>query len=302
MTFNIPELKAFIAIARLGGFTSASAQLHLSQPALSRRIGLIERALGTPLFDRHPDGARLTEAGRAFLPYAEGALATLEDGALAAQETTRGARGSVSLAAIGALCNDAVIASLDQFRRDAPRVDLSLSFHAGTSTEVNDLVLSGAADWGLRFRANTDPRLHEELVGQEKMVIVCSPKHRLARLRSVTAAQLAEETWIAFPTENRNRDGDFWKKLAWYGLAGGRQALSIDSTSAQIRLIVANFGIGLAPGGSVREEIRTRSLRVLNVPEMRSIVPVTLVRRKGAYVSGAGKHLVELLQRAFAAR
>ena len=71
MALQHPELSAFVAVARLGSFTRAAAELNLSQPALSRRIRMIERALGGMLFDRLPEGARLTEAGRAFMPFAE---------------------------------------------------------------------------------------------------------------------------------------------------------------------------------------------------------------------------------------
>ena len=77
---DIDGLKTFVAIAELGGFTRAGARLHRSQPAISRRLGLLEQELGAPLFDRLRGRARLTEAGRAFRPHAEAALAALKDG------------------------------------------------------------------------------------------------------------------------------------------------------------------------------------------------------------------------------
>ena len=71
---ELDHVEAFVAIVRKGGFTRASAALHLSQPAISRRIGLLERELGAPLFERVRTGAVLTDAGRAFLPHADDAL------------------------------------------------------------------------------------------------------------------------------------------------------------------------------------------------------------------------------------
>src|SRR5205814_1255599 len=77
---ELDHVEAFVAIVRRGGFTRAAAVLHLSQPAISRRLHLLEHELGAPLFDRVRAGAALTDAGRAFLPHAEALLASMRDG------------------------------------------------------------------------------------------------------------------------------------------------------------------------------------------------------------------------------
>ena len=78
---TIEEIETFVSIARLGGFARAAEGLHRSQPAISRRVEMLEQHLGTPLFERVRTGVVLTEAGRSFLPYAEAVLASLKDGA-----------------------------------------------------------------------------------------------------------------------------------------------------------------------------------------------------------------------------
>src|SRR5882757_3746458 len=130
MNINLPEIRAFVAVVRCGTFTAASAHLNITQPALSRRIQLIEQALGAPLFERFPGGPRLTETGREFLPHAEAALTALEEGVEAIGGMVRGGRGRVALAALGALCNAAVVEALRKFRDDTPGAELALSFHA----------------------------------------------------------------------------------------------------------------------------------------------------------------------------
>src|SRR5580700_8743087 len=93
-----PELTAFLAVARLGSFTRAAAELNLSQPALSRRIRIIEEALDTALFDRMPDGARLTDAGRSYLPFAERVMMNLRDGDEAVKGVGNVIHGRLALA------------------------------------------------------------------------------------------------------------------------------------------------------------------------------------------------------------
>ena len=77
---ELDQVETFVAIVRRGGFTRAASTLHLSQPAVSRRLELLERELGAPLFERLHSGVVLTEAGRAFLPHAESLLASMRDG------------------------------------------------------------------------------------------------------------------------------------------------------------------------------------------------------------------------------
>src|SRR5260370_21271613 len=81
MAMELNEIEAFVTITRAGSFTRAATVLCISQPAISRRVELLERELGAPLFERLSTGVRLTEAGQAFLPYAQQVLAAMHDGA-----------------------------------------------------------------------------------------------------------------------------------------------------------------------------------------------------------------------------
>src|SRR3546814_10097053 len=58
------SMEAFLEVARHGTVKAAASELGLSMPALSRRIQTLEHAVGRPLFDRHHQGLKLTEAGR----------------------------------------------------------------------------------------------------------------------------------------------------------------------------------------------------------------------------------------------
>jgi DNA-binding transcriptional LysR family regulator len=76
---DVMDLRLVDAIAQTGAIGSAAAQLHLSQPSASQRLAVLERRLGTVLFDRDTTGARLTDEGQAFLAPARRALLLLEE-------------------------------------------------------------------------------------------------------------------------------------------------------------------------------------------------------------------------------
>jgi DNA-binding transcriptional LysR family regulator len=201
---TIDEIEAFVSIARLGGFARAAEGLHRSQPAISRRVGMLERHLGTALFERVRSGVVLTEAGRSFLPYAEGVLASLKDGAEAVRGLERGERGAVSVALVGTLASTKFAAMLRQFGQRHPRVKLEL--RTANSQEVSELVRRGEATLGLRYATETDPSLVSEVVMEEALVVACSPAHRLAGRRLRDPAALAGERWVTFPPQRRRRE------------------------------------------------------------------------------------------------
>ena len=120
MAMEIDQLEALVAVARRGGFTRAAAALNLSQPAVSRRLGLLERELGAPLFERIPSGIVLTAAGQAFLPHAEALLASMRDGVDAVRALEGADRGAITLALVGTLASTTVTGCLRGFRETYP--------------------------------------------------------------------------------------------------------------------------------------------------------------------------------------
>jgi DNA-binding transcriptional LysR family regulator len=288
---ELDHVEAFVAIVRHGAFTRASASLHLSQPAISRRIQLLERELGAPVFERIPGGVQLTEAGRAFLPHAEAVLASMRDGREAVRELRGSRRGTIALALVGTLASTSLTERLRRFREAHPAVDLRL--RTALSAEVSALVRRGDATLGLRYRV--DPELDSTPLFDERLLPVCSARHRLAGARRVSAGDVAGERWIAFPGPT----GEPYAAALAQGLAaaglGAAEIVPIDSLTAQKRMVEAGFGLALLPESSVDEELRAGTLRALPVASMRATIPVALVRRRHGFESGATRALIELL-------
>jgi DNA-binding transcriptional LysR family regulator len=293
---TIDELETFVSIARRGGFSRAAESLHRSQPAISRRVEMLEQQLGAPLFERVRGGVILTEAGRTLLPYAEAALAGMKDGAEAVRGLARGERGAISVALVGTLASTRFAGMLRQFGQRHPSVKLEL--RTANSQEVSDLVRRGEATLGLRYFTDTDPGLVSEQVTEEALVLVCSPDHRLAGRRVREPGALAGERWVAFPPQRRRREPfatALDQRLATAGIEAA-EIVRIDSLTAQKRLVEAGFGIALLIESSVQEELRLGSLTIIDAPALRGAVPVTLVRRRNGYLSGAARSLVAVIK------
>jgi DNA-binding transcriptional LysR family regulator len=292
---SIDEIAAFVSIARLGGFARAAGALHRSQPAISRRIEMLEAELGARLFERVPGGVVLTEPGRAFLPYAESVLAGIQDGVEAVRELERGERGSIALALVGTLASTRLSTVLRQFARRHPGVEVGL--RTATSQEVSDLVRRGEATLGLRYFADDDSSLQCEPVMDEALVVACAPDHPLAGKRVRDPQKLAGDRWVVFPAPRRRRESFVaiqTQRLAAAGLAEA-DTVQIDSLTAQKRFVEAGFGVALLVESSIEEELRAGSVALIEVPALRARVPVVLVHRRAGHLSGAARALAERL-------
>jgi DNA-binding transcriptional LysR family regulator len=290
---DIDEIRTFVSVAQLGGFTRAAGQLHRSQPAISRRIGIIERELGVPLLERERGGVKLTAAGCAFLPFAEAMLAAIKDGVDAVRTTVAEERGNVSLALVGTLADTHIVDVLRKFARRSKLPTLDL--RTASSQEVSDLVRRGEVTLGLRYFGDDHADLVSSIVGQEEMIVICSTEHRLAG-RRVKSRELQDERWIGFPAaRGRESFGHILQRRLISAGLDGAPITFIDSLTAQKRLVAAGFGIALVPESSVRDEIRLASLKDIAVPSVETSVPVAVIHRRKGYLNSAALALVALL-------
>src|ERR1700704_6183421 len=96
---ELADLRAFVEAADHGTFTAAAADLHTTQPSLSRRIARLERELGGTLFDRlNRRAPRLAPLGEASLPHARHLLAEYERFVNLVEALTDGRSGGVTIA------------------------------------------------------------------------------------------------------------------------------------------------------------------------------------------------------------
>ncbi len=305
------EIEAFERVAVLGGFTRAAAALGLSQPAVSRRVELLERELGAPLFDRLPGrgGVRLTEAGSSFLPHARAVLAAAREGTDAVRAIDEDGGGAVTLALVGALATAKVVERLRAYRAAVPGVRLTL--RTGTTEEVAILVHAGDAQLGLlRELGTTSPELESVALEEEVPTVICSAEHPLRALQSpaATPAPAIPDLTVSTPAVHDRvaperiapdaLGGETWvtldaavlrQLLARAGLRNP-DLVAIDSREAQVRLIAAGFGVGLVPHDAVARDIAAGTVYTLAVPALAGRVGTRLVWRRG-YLSGAARRL-----------
>ena len=186
MSITLKQLLHARALKEHGNFRRAAAAQHLTQPAFSRSIQMLEKSLGVPLFNRHTDGVSPTVYGETLLRRAERVL--VETSELQREiQLLRGLEAGKLWVAMGIysadVCGNRAIAEL---LRHHPQIRCHIAVTDWPT--VTNLVLSRRADIGFAeiSEARKDERLQVESTGQHEVVLFCRRGHPLLGARNLS--------------------------------------------------------------------------------------------------------------------
>jgi len=179
-------VRYFTVVAERRHFGRAAAELLIAQPSLSRQIRHLEQQLGVRLFDRTPQGTRLTEAGEAFLPRARALLRSAAQAAAAAKAAAQPSRITIGYTP-GLIITPAV----RQLRRQHPDADVQ-SLHLEWN-EPRTALLDHRVDAVVTRLPLVTDGLHVTILYDEPRLLLVPLDHRLAGKESVTLDDIADE-------------------------------------------------------------------------------------------------------------
>jgi DNA-binding transcriptional LysR family regulator len=173
-------LRAFVTVADQGSFTAAADTLFLTQPAVSKRIALLEDELNARLFDRVGRQVALTEAGEALLSRARRILLELEDSARAIDNLSGEVAGRLRIGTSHHIGLHRLPPVLRHFARAWPEVELDIRFI--DSEEAYEAVMQGELELGLvTLPPRADPGTETRVIWQDELVFMAAPDHALTR-------------------------------------------------------------------------------------------------------------------------
>lgn len=183
-------LKYLTAVARTGSIRKASEELHVATSALSRQIKKLEDELGIVLFERLPDGLRLTGAGRIVLRHARETLQQYlvmkgDIGDLQGKIT-----GRIPIACLDSLVIGFMPQQVSDFSRRHPAVDFRI--RTDNYNQIFDLVASDDVDIGITFDIARPPDIRVISSVKMPLMAIVARHHPLAKMKSATMQQCAQ--------------------------------------------------------------------------------------------------------------
>jgi len=235
---DLRSLRAFITVAERGGFSAAAEALHVTQPALSRRIAELESSLGVRLFERTSRRVELTEGGEDLLTRSR---ELLRDGRALRERARALAEGKAGLLRLGCapmIMESVVVPRIGQYRKRFPHVDLQFQECGGG--DALKAVLRG--DFHAAVASPMEPTLEMRLLFPWRLLAVVPRGHRLAGGRTVDIGDLATEPILTLPA------GFGTRALFDAGCetASARPTIRMEAAAAQTLVAAARAGYGVA--------------------------------------------------------
>ncbi|PCI09231.1 MAG: LysR family transcriptional regulator [Gammaproteobacteria bacterium] len=202
---DIQNIAAFLMIAETGSFSRAAEKLHISQPAISKRIASLELSLDCRLFDRLGKNIQLTQAGEALIPGYQRIQAEIREAQHIISTLRTEVNGHLKFGTSHHIGLHRLPPVLRQYTKQYPKVELDIQFM--DSEQAGALILKGDIELALITLPNhIDQPLSTIHVWSDPMECVVANDHVLAKQKNVTIKQLARHGVLIQSHSTHTRD------------------------------------------------------------------------------------------------
>jgi len=280
---ELRTLRAFVEVVRQGGFSQAAKVVFATQSTVSKAVKQLEEEVGVPLLDRIGHRSTLTDAGEVVYRRAVKMLAQRDD-LLAELDDLRGLRRGTLRLGLPPVGSSTLFAPLFAiYRQRHPRVDIRLTEHG--SDRLEELLRAGEIDLAASLLPISEDFEWQE-VRREPLVALIPLDHALARLTSVTLADLKDLPFVLFES------GFALNRIILGACVRHGFEPQVAARSSQIDFLVelAATGLGVAFLPRMIAEQRPHpAVRYVQLAEPQTDWTIAMVWRRGAYLSHAAR-------------
>ena len=266
------QLRYVCAVAETGSFSRAAERCQITQPSLSQQVLKLEEDLGARLFDRLGRSIRVTEAGRAFLPYARSILGQMESARLSVADKNADVRGSVAVGAIPTIGPYLMPRYTASFAKRFPDAKLRIV------EETTPILVEGLRNLSIDVAILALPLRHKDLetfpIRTEPLFAALPKDDPRAVAGPLALKNLRGESFVML------RDGHCFRDLSIATCTHARITPNIafesDQFSSVLGMVAAGVGISLVPEMAIDRDAGCRYVRLSDTRATRTIVAAVL--------------------------
>src|SRR5271165_3856870 len=287
---EVRQLQIFRTLAEELNFTRTAERVHTVQSNVTAQIKALEEELGTPLFDRLGRRVTLTDAGRRFLPFAEQALAAMEQGQRAIQAGAAPS-GPLRIGAPESVLTYRLPQVLRAYRRRFPHVELI--FRPYSDATLCDKLETGKFDMAIHMSdTKINPALKAIRLRTERVFLLSDPGHALASKRTVHPEDMAGQMLLLTEAGCGYRE-KLDQILALKNIRPGN-VTEFSSVEAIKQCVIAGMGLALLPAIVVARELRQHQFKALHWVGPSLDIATHLLWHRDKWISPAMAAFIEL--------
>ena len=289
---EVRQLQTFCVLAEELNFTRTAERVFTVQSNVTSQIKALEGELGVPLFDRLAKKVVLTEAGRRFRPYAEKALAAMDQGYRAVKFGTEPA-GPLNIYAPESVLTYRLPEVLKLFRKRHPKVELI--FRPESDNKLADELECGKLDLAITMSDLVDgEHLSSISMRSEDIYLFATADHPLTNARKVFPKDLLDQTLLL------TEAGCGYRKKLDMQLAAAnvrpQHVTEFSSVEAIKQCVQAGMGIGLLPEIVIACELKKKQFMLMNWHGAKMSIATHIVWHKDKWISPSMQAFLDVLK------
>jgi len=288
---QIETLRLFCDLAELASFSRAAERNMISQSAVSQQIAQLERAYNCQLINRHRKSFGLTPEGQLFFNTCKDIISRYENFQASLAELKNSDKTTIRVAAIYSIGMHSLQPYIKKFISKNPCVHLDIKYLDAAA--IYEKLMLGKIDLGLVALPRNNPEMQIIPFMDENLVIVCSPKHKLAEKTHIDIDLIQYYPFIAFA---RNLPTRNWidQLLIRYNVAI-KPVMEFDNIETIKRVVEINSGISIMPETTIKNEIANGTVKAIAFANQKFVRPPAAIMRKNRAMTKHLNKFIELL-------
>jgi LysR family transcriptional regulator, transcriptional activator of the cysJI operon len=288
----IDAFKVFCDLVETNSFSKAAALNDLTQSAVSQQIRNIEIRLGCKLVERAGRSISLSPEGQAFLRACRAMIRSWENLKGELSDLKNEVAGRLRIASIYSIGLHELPPRLKRFQDEFPDVEVQVAYKR--SAQVYELVERGEADMGLVAFPSRRGGLVHEIFDEDRLVLICHPKHTLASKKRIALSELGGEPFVGFEPDTPTRKG-IDRQLREAGVKVAHAA-DFDNVEMVKRAVEIESGVSIVPWTTVQAEVESGQLAAIEIDTPHMSRPLGLLLKKGRTRPAGLKELIAILK------
>ncbi len=289
---QIESLAVFCDLAETKSFTKAAHIHGITQSAVSQQITAMERQFKSPLIERSKKQFRLTREGQVLYEFSKQIVQTYQGLHSQLQEIKELISGTVRVAAIYSIGLHDLPPYLTKYLKAYPSVNAHVEYER--ADRVYEEVMSNVVDLGLVAFPWKHPQVEIVPLRKDPMVLICSPRHPLAKSKRVKVQAVAQEHFIEFEPDMPSRKA-IDKVLKEHGIRVV-PVMEFDNIETVKRAVEIESGVAIVPRSAVAQEVAGQTLAQVEFEDANFERVTAIIYKKNKLLSPAMKQFIAVLK------